>query len=201
MGRFDPWTERVRSLHGLCVVAEGEMPGGGAATSIMTLGYDRRCHRYVGTWVGSMMTHLWDYEAKLAGYQDIITIQDDDHRTLTARVQTADGRGSRSCRPSTGAGGSAALEGRDAAALDASLRCHLENAWRRVATVLSIEGEVSKTARWPHARCASQALFATRRRIEQPAWRATPCSRSAPELSRAVSPPRPGRAASGASFR
>ena len=111
----NPWIERVRSLHGLWVVAEGEgeMPGGGAATSIMTLGYDPRRQRYVGTWVGSMMTHLWIYEGtldesgtvltldcegpdfeaegKLARYQDIITIQDEDHRTLTARVQTADG--------------------------------------------------------------------------------------------------------------
>ena len=34
-----------------------------------------------------------DFEApgKLARYQDIITIVDDDRRTLTARVQTADG--------------------------------------------------------------------------------------------------------------
>ena len=111
----NPWIERVRSLDGLWVVAEGEgeMPGGGAATSIMTLGYDPRRQRYVGTWVGSMMTHLWVYEGtldesgkvltldcegpdfeapgKLARYQDIITIQDEDHRTLTARVQATDG--------------------------------------------------------------------------------------------------------------
>jgi hypothetical protein len=109
------WIERVRSLHGMWVVAEGkgEMPGGGAATTMMTLGYDPRRQSYVGTWVGSMMTHLWVYEGtldesgtvltldcegpdfeaegKLARYQDIITIQDEDHRTLTARVQTADG--------------------------------------------------------------------------------------------------------------
>jgi hypothetical protein len=109
------WTERVRSLHGLWVVAEGEgeMPGGGAATTIMTLGYDPRRQCYVGTWIGSMMTHMWVYEGHLdaggkvltldcegedfeqpgrtARYQDIITIRSPDHRLLTARMLTADG--------------------------------------------------------------------------------------------------------------
>lgn len=37
----------------------------------------------------------------------------------------------------------AALQRRDAGALAASLRCHLENAWRRVATVLKIDREAS----------------------------------------------------------
>jgi hypothetical protein len=60
-------SERVRSLGGLWVVAEGqgEMPGGGAATTILTLGYDPKKKRYVGTWVGSMMTHLWVYDGAL----------------------------------------------------------------------------------------------------------------------------------------
>jgi hypothetical protein len=35
------------------------MPGGGAATMFLTLGYDPQRERYVGTWIGSMMTHLW----------------------------------------------------------------------------------------------------------------------------------------------
>ena len=111
----DPWVERVRSLDGLWVVAEasGEMPGGGAATTIMTLGYDPRRQCYVGSWVGSMMTHMWVYEGHLddsgkvltldcegedyeqpgrtARYQDIITLKGTDHRLLTARMQAADG--------------------------------------------------------------------------------------------------------------
>lgn len=111
-----PWTESVRSLSGLWVVAEGrgEMPdGGGPATTLVTFGYDPGRQRYVGTWVASMMTHLWlsegtldasgrvltlgsegpDFETEgaLARYQDIITIEDDDHRTLTARVLAGDG--------------------------------------------------------------------------------------------------------------
>ena len=57
-------TESVRSLGGLWVLCEGrgEMPGGGAATTIMTLGYDPREKRFVGTFIGSMMTHLWVYD-------------------------------------------------------------------------------------------------------------------------------------------
>jgi hypothetical protein len=108
------WIERVRSLDGLWVVAEGEgrMPDGGPAVTMMTLGYDPRRQRYVGTWVGSMMAHLWVYEGtlddsgkvltldcegpdferegRLTRYQDIITVEDDDHRTLTARMLSAD---------------------------------------------------------------------------------------------------------------
>jgi hypothetical protein len=109
--------ETVRSIGGLWVVCEGrgEMPGGGgASTTIMTLGYDPQKKRYAGTWVGSMMTHLWVYEGSVdaAGkvltldtvgpsfsgdgtmtkYQDVMTFKSDDHRVLTARVLGADGK-------------------------------------------------------------------------------------------------------------
>lgn len=111
-----PWTETVRSLHGVWVVFEGqgEMPGGGAATTIMTLGYDPQKQRYVGTWIGSMMTHLWVYEGtldptgkvltletegpdfsggsgKMAKYKDMIRLESNDHRVLTSHVQGEDG--------------------------------------------------------------------------------------------------------------
>lgn len=103
-------TESVRSLGGFWTVAEseGEMPGGGSSTAIMTLGYDPQKKRYVGTWVGGMMTHLWLYEGSLdaservlslecegpsmsgdgtmAKYQDVIEIKSDDHRVLTSHV-------------------------------------------------------------------------------------------------------------------
>ncbi len=108
-------TESVRSLGGLWVVADGsgEMPGGGEARMLMTLGYDPAKKRFIGTWAGSMMTHMWIYEGELdasgkqltlnttgpdfgkpgatAAYQDIITFVTDDHRTLTSRMQAADG--------------------------------------------------------------------------------------------------------------
>src|SRR5688572_16447612 len=69
-------TESVRSLGGLWIVGEGsgEMPGGGLATMILTLGYDPQKGRYVGTWVGSMMTHLWIYEGSLDAAGKVLTL-------------------------------------------------------------------------------------------------------------------------------
>jgi hypothetical protein len=108
-------TETVRSIGGLWIQAEGrgEMPGGGPATSVMTLGYDTLKQRYVGSWIGSMMTYLWVYDGELdaaervltlnsegpsmsgngtmSSYQDVIEFKSNDHRTLTARVRTGDG--------------------------------------------------------------------------------------------------------------
>jgi hypothetical protein len=109
-----PWTETVRSLHGLWIVAEGqgETPGGSAATTIMTLGYDPQKKRYVGTWIGSMMTHLWIYDGALDAtgkiltlesegpamsgegmgkYRDVIEFKSPDHRVLTSRTLGEDG--------------------------------------------------------------------------------------------------------------
>ena len=108
-------TEIVRSLGGLWVLCEGrgEMPGGGMATTLMTLGYDPQKERYVGTWLGSMMTNLWLYdgaldgaervltldsegpsmeaEGKLAKYQDLIELVSDDHRVLRSQILGDDG--------------------------------------------------------------------------------------------------------------
>lgn len=108
-------TETVRSLGSLWIVAEseGEMPGGGAATMQLTLGFDPQKRKYVGTWVGSMMTHLWLYEGelgadgitltldtegpdmveegKIARYRDVIQLKDSDHRTLTSHILGSDG--------------------------------------------------------------------------------------------------------------
>ena len=108
-------SERVRSLGGCWVVAvgQGEMPGCGAATTMMTLGFDRQKQRYVGSWVGSMMSHLWVYDGvidasgraltlnaegpslsgdgKLSKYQDVIELKSDDYRVLRALVMNDDG--------------------------------------------------------------------------------------------------------------
>lgn len=109
-------TESVRSLGGVWFLAEGQgdMPGGGEGTSLMTLGYDPQKRRYVGTWIGSMMTHLWIYdgeldaservltlnaegpgmtgEGKMAQYRDVIEFRSDDHRVLTSHVLGDDGQ-------------------------------------------------------------------------------------------------------------
>jgi hypothetical protein len=106
-------SESVRSLGDLWVVCEGrgEMPGGGEAQMVMTLGFDPQKGHFVGTWVGSMMTHLWVYEGALNGgrlelrsegpdmanpggtaqYKDVIEWLADDHRTLTGNLQGPDG--------------------------------------------------------------------------------------------------------------
>lgn len=108
-------SESVRSLGGLWILAEGqgEMPGGGAASMLQTLGYDPHKKCYVGTWIGSMMTHLWVYEGtldaggntltletegpdmsiegKIAKFRDVIEFKSEDKRTLTSHILGDDG--------------------------------------------------------------------------------------------------------------
>ena len=109
-------TESVRSIGGLWIVGEGEVetPDGEPAAMIVTLGYDPRTKRYVGTWIGSMMYHMWVYDGemdaaqkvltlntegpsftdptKVSRYQDIIEIVSDDHRILRSQVLGDDGK-------------------------------------------------------------------------------------------------------------
>lgn len=108
-------TETVRSLHGAWVVGEGRGNMGGGQDSItqITLGFDPKKGRFVGTWVGSMMTHLWVYEGDLDAsgkiltlnstgpsfhdpgvsqpYRDIIEFVDDEHRLLRAETPNEQG--------------------------------------------------------------------------------------------------------------
>lgn len=108
--------ETVRSIGGLWIVAEGHgaMPDGNPAHMILTLGYDPRKKRYVGTWLGSMMTHLWVYsgtldesgrvltldtegpsmlaEGETARYQDVIELVNDDHRIMRSQALGSDGQ-------------------------------------------------------------------------------------------------------------
>lgn len=108
-------TESVRPLGELWTLGEGSstMPDGSSATTLMTLGYDPARERFVGTFVGSMMTHLWIYEGSLDGsgevltldaegpdftggdkllkYQDVIEWVSDDHRILRSRMLGDDG--------------------------------------------------------------------------------------------------------------
>jgi hypothetical protein len=116
MGGGQQWTEIVRSLHGTWVVAEGngQMPdGSGAATTVLTLGYSPSKGRYIGTWIGSMMDHMWIYDGEVSpdgrvlslhtrgpdcqggsgeqDYREQIAFIDDDNRTFTSFVKQADG--------------------------------------------------------------------------------------------------------------
>lgn len=108
-------TESVRSIGDLWFLAEGkgEVPDGGLSTTMATLGYDPQKKRFVGTFIGSMMTNLWVYDGaldasekvltldtegpsmtgdgRMAKYKDVIEIRSKDERTLTSRVQSDDG--------------------------------------------------------------------------------------------------------------
>jgi len=111
-------TEVVRSVGGLWVVGEGvgDCPmTGQTVQSIITLGYDPKRGKFVGTFVASMMDHLWLYEGALddsgrklvldaqgptfeagktglANYQDVVELLDNDRRTLTSYLQGDDGQ-------------------------------------------------------------------------------------------------------------
>ncbi len=50
------------------------MPGGDPATMLMSLGYDPAKKRFVGTWIGSMMTNLWVYDGELDPTGKILTL-------------------------------------------------------------------------------------------------------------------------------
>jgi hypothetical protein len=112
-------TDSVRSLGGLWVISDwdSEMPDGGKAHCIMTLGFDPAKQRFVGTFIGSMMTYLWNYDGsldeankvltlnaegpnfagdgKMAQYQDIIEIKSANERTLSSQVLGEDGKWTR----------------------------------------------------------------------------------------------------------
>ena len=106
-------TERVRTIGDLWIVGEGEMEmAGEAGTTLLTLGYDPQKKRFVGTWVGSMMSNLWVYEGSLVGnvltldcegpsfegdgktsrYRDIHEIKSDDQRELRSEILGDDGK-------------------------------------------------------------------------------------------------------------
>ncbi len=108
-------TEIGRSIGGLWMVTEGSgtAPDGTPAQTIMTLGFDPERDRFVGTFVCSMMPHLWHYEGRLdtagkvltldteglnfsqtalAKYQDIIEFVSDDHRIMTSQILGEDGQ-------------------------------------------------------------------------------------------------------------
>lgn len=113
-------TQSVRKLGDAWVLLDdsGPMPaseGGGEALTQMTLGYDPDKGHFVGTFIGSMMTHLWWYQrgtldaerrtltleaegptfdgtpGKLANYRDEIEIVGPDERLLRGNIQGADG--------------------------------------------------------------------------------------------------------------
>ena len=109
-------TETVRTLGGLWTIGEAVSPSedGTEFRSIMTLGFDPVSKRFVGTFIASMMTHLWPYNGTLdpaekiltldsegpsfsgdgtmVKYQDMIEFLSADHRTLSSQCLGPDGK-------------------------------------------------------------------------------------------------------------
>jgi hypothetical protein len=108
-------TEHVRSLGGLWVLAEGSMTMQGTPmSSVMTLGYDPRQQKFVGSWVDTMMPHMWSYKGTLddakksltleaegpdmadptksARYRDVIELKGKDKKSMTSSMLGADGK-------------------------------------------------------------------------------------------------------------
>lgn len=109
-------SEKARMFGELWVIGEmtSGMPGGGEMKSIITLGYDPLKGKFVGTWVGAMMTQLFVYEGELdeatqtlplntvgpswtdpkktAHYQDVVQFLDSDRRLFWSQVRGDDGQ-------------------------------------------------------------------------------------------------------------
>jgi hypothetical protein len=109
------FVQTFRSLHGIWIMGESSMPvpDGTIGTAVITLGYDPDKGRFVGTWIGSMMTHLWVYDGELdpdgrvlslysmgpdmggtdrmLRYCDAIEMVNEDHHVLRSSVQDDDG--------------------------------------------------------------------------------------------------------------
>ena len=108
-------TESVRSLGGFWVLCEGRVqsPDGASSTTLMSLGYDPHKGRYVGSFIGSMMSHQWLYEGalddtgmtlvldsegpsytdegRMAKYKDRIEFVSADYRILSSEYQDNEG--------------------------------------------------------------------------------------------------------------
>lgn len=108
-------TLTCRSMGGLWIIADGksETPEGDPFDYMITLGYDPAKQQFVGSFIASVMTHMWPYSGKLdksgkrlpldstgpkfdgsgmGEYQDIIEIVDDNHWVMKSQLKGDDGQ-------------------------------------------------------------------------------------------------------------
>jgi hypothetical protein len=109
------WRENIHSVYDAWYVGEGHgaMPGGGSATTLLIVGFDRDRGKFVGSWVDTMMNHVWVYEGALdetgrtlvletsgpdvaapertARYRERIAFEDGDNRIFSSEIEGEDG--------------------------------------------------------------------------------------------------------------
>ena len=108
-------TMSSRMLGGFWMISESKAEVMGAPmTAVLTVGYDPQKKKYVGTWVDSMMNHLWRYEGavdetgkkltleaegpnmlqpgKTAKFRDAYEFKSADHIITTASMQGEEGK-------------------------------------------------------------------------------------------------------------
>jgi uncharacterized protein YndB with AHSA1/START domain len=108
-------TERVRPLGPYWVIGEGEgecPSGAGHVRMVTSMGFDPAARRFRGSWVGSMMPHMFLYDGALdeaarrlvldttgpsfvgegmARYRETVEMRDDDERVVSSEVELPDG--------------------------------------------------------------------------------------------------------------
>jgi len=107
-------TDIARMLGGFWLVSD--VKGNVMGTSVeakLTIGYDTKKKKYVGTWIDSMTSYMWNYEGsvdesgkiltlntegpgfqggdKLTKFKEVIEIKSKDDRTFTSSYQNEDG--------------------------------------------------------------------------------------------------------------
>ena len=105
----------ARMLGGFWVIAEAEADMMGMKyKAVQTIGYDPKAKKYVGTWVDSMMNHMWKYEGSVdetgkiltleaegpnfvagegtAKYRDVYEFKSKDEMVTTSLMQGEDGK-------------------------------------------------------------------------------------------------------------
>jgi hypothetical protein len=108
-------TETARMVGGFWVVSEGKGEVMGSAfTGILSIGYDPEKKKFIGTWIDSMTSTLWNYTGtldeatntltletegpcpmqggKICKFKEVIVVKDKDHKTFTSNVQGDDGK-------------------------------------------------------------------------------------------------------------
>lgn len=69
-------TTSSKMLGGLWVVSESKADVMGTQIhSVQTIGYDPKTKKYTGTWVDSMLNHMWKYEGTVDSTGKIITLE------------------------------------------------------------------------------------------------------------------------------